>query len=94
MALGIGKDSQLKPSSQYVPYNRSGNGYVKRVPGRLVGLIAVRSKTQKSKYNPLVIKWAVSRYRKDLNKVVGQTNIKACLPRYEQSLFDSCFKNW
>jgi hypothetical protein len=67
----------------------------KRLPGRLVGIIAVRPKGLRSaEYNPLIIRFVVNRYRKDLNKVIDQTNKTSRLPNYEQSLFESCFKNW
>lgn len=63
--------------------------------GRPVGVIAVRSKRSKpGDFNPLVIFFTVNHYRKDYNQVVEQVNKKAQLPKYEQSLFDSCFKNW
>jgi hypothetical protein len=67
----------------------------RRIPGRLVGVIAVRPKGIKTHdFNPLIIRFVVNRYRKDFNQVVDQTDRKTKLPRYEESLFNSCFKYW
>jgi hypothetical protein len=69
----------------------------KRKPGTVVGVIARQAKDYKrGDFNPLVLFFTVSPYRKDLNKVIDQTRQqkKAKLPKYEESLFDSCFKKW
>jgi hypothetical protein len=66
-------------------------------PGRLVGKIAVQSKDHTpGDFNPLVLNWTVDKHRKveDFNKVVDQSLKKPKLPKYEASLFASCFQNW
>jgi hypothetical protein len=93
MAVAIGKENTVKLSSQYVPYNRGGK-IPKTKQGKVVGVIARKPKDHKRDYNPLVLFWVVNPYRKDLNTVIDQQEKKPQLPAYEQSLFDSCFKNW
>ena len=66
-------------------------------PGRIVDVIARKPKGLKDgEFNPLVIFWTVSPYRKDLNDVIEQREKikKAQLPKYEADLFRHCFKNW
>jgi hypothetical protein len=89
-------ENGVKFSPNYMPYNRKGKD-AKRFPGRIVGVIAVRHKgLQPDHFNPLVMFFAVSRYRKDygvvLEQIEQQKEVK--LPNYEKSLFDSCFKHW
>lgn len=67
----------------------------KRPTGRLVGIIAVRPKDlPEGAFNPLVIKWTVNPYRKDLNAVIDQAVRKGQKPSYSTDLFYSMFKKW
>lgn len=79
------KENAVKRSNNYMPYNRS--GVVKTVPGKPVGVVNIGQN---------IVYFTVSPYRKDFNQVVDQTlKIKySRLPKYEQSLFHSCFRNW
>lgn len=82
-----------KKSAPYAPKTaKSGS---RKIEGRPVGVIAVRPKHIKpGAFNPCIIFFTVNPYRKDYNKVVEQLDRPGRLPKYEQSLFDSCFKNW
>lgn len=71
----------------------------RKPPGRKVGVIVAstdKAGTQGTPEAPLVIYWAVDRYRKDYGDVLRQEKEaeNARLPKYAASLFDSCFKNW
>lgn len=88
-------ENHFRPKISHKAYDRRGEG--PKPPGRLVGVIAVKSKNESKKgFNPYVLFFTVSPYRKDYNQVVDQIEQckKARLPRYAQSLFHSCFKNW
>lgn len=64
-------------------------------PGRPVGVIAKLPIGHKEgRFNPLVMFFTVSPYRKDFNRVVEQSQRGTRLPKYEKDLFNSCFKNW
>jgi hypothetical protein len=80
------KENPIRQSSRtYKPYNR--NNASGNPPGKPVGVIRVGHQ---------IMYLTVSPYRCDFNNVVDQ--IKKCknasLPKYELSLFNSCFKNW
>lgn len=86
-------DSPIRSGTNHIPYNRRAR-YIK-APGRIVGVIARQPKGYKpGDFNPLVIYFTVDNFRKDLDIVIDQQNKKPQLPKYSQSLFDSCFKNW
>ena len=66
-----------------------------KVPGRVVGVIAVKPKGLRStEFNPCVIAFTVDLYRSDLNRVIEQGERKSKLSNYSKSLFHSCFKKW
>ena len=97
MSMMMGRDNRLYQTSQHRAYNRSGKTVLRRFPGRIVSVIAVKPKgLGPNEYNPLFLYFAVSRYRKDYGKVLQQIDQqkRAELPKYENSLFESCFKNW
>lgn len=80
------KENPVRQSSRtYKPYNR--NFEEQKAPGRKVGVIVVADH---------VIYLTVNQYRPDYKLVASQTKFQkiAKLPNYEESLFDSCFKNW
>jgi hypothetical protein len=80
------KENAIRQSSRtYKPYNRNFEEH--KTPGRKVGIIVVADH---------VIYLTVNQYRTDYKKVVSQAKFQkiAKLPKYEESLFDSCFKNW
>lgn len=88
------QENRVNQTSNYKAYNRKGER-ITLDPGKPIGVIAVQSKDHEpGRFNPLVLYFSVNKYRKDLNAVIDQTNKKAQLPKYERSLFDSCFKNW
>lgn len=65
----------------------------KREPGRPVGVVAVWNE---GNYIATIL-WTVSKYRRDYNLVNYRQAIrdqKLPLPKYEESLFNSMFKNW
>lgn len=88
--VGISVNSSV-PMSVYRDQIRYGTQ--KRLPGKPVGIIAVEP-TNKSAYNPLVITFTVSPYRKDFRLVLLQDEREDHLSDYAQSLFESCFKGW
>jgi len=69
-------------------------GLNRKLPGRPVGLIEVGQVEPKGRFNPLVLTFTVSHYRKDFKRVLMQNNRKDRLSNYAQSLFDSSFKKW
>lgn len=74
---------------QYAPIT------VKPQRGRPIGLIAVKEKGRsEDEYNPLEIQFSVSYARKDMREMIKQAKRKPSLSKYQQALFDSCFKNW
>lgn len=67
----------------------------KKSPGRVVGTIAIRPKGQAlDAFNGHELLWTVDNSRKDYTTVVKQLCTKGSLGKYEQQLFDSCFKKW
>jgi hypothetical protein len=86
------KENSIRQSSRtYKPYNRTFEQH--KAPGQVVGIIAVGNPDG---FNTMTLFHTVNEYRKDYREVLIQTRQQqiAILPEYEQSLFDSTFKNW
>jgi hypothetical protein len=80
------KENRIRQTgSTYRPYNRKQTE--QKTPGKIVGAVAVF---------PHIIYLTVNKERKDYKIVLHRTKREkhVKLPKYEQSLFYSCFKNW
>ncbi|MFJ5716559.1 hypothetical protein [Neobacillus sp. NPDC093127] len=89
------KENAVKLTTTHKAHDRLGN--VKKPPGRIVGVIERLPENHPAgTFNPLILYFTVSPFRKDYNQVVDQlkTIKNTRLPKYEASLFHSCFKKW
>ncbi|MEN2464945.1 hypothetical protein [Ornithinibacillus sp. JPR2-1] len=95
MPKGISIDSPIRMS--IIHASMTPKGKYKHLPGKPVGVIAVKPKDlqdEEAEYNPLMLYFCVNPYRTDLEVVLEQGKKKGSLSNYQQSLYESCFKNW